>query len=200
LSHLHIDHILGLAFYKPLFDEKIKTCLYTCSRDERPLLSQIFGIFAPPYWPVSLDKIVKTDTAQVFADKPITIGAFTVTPFSANHADKTLSYKIFDGEKTIVHLLDNEMGGMDKFQYETMVDHCKNVDLVVFDAAYTVEEYENGKRGFGHSTVEQGIKLAADCGCKNMLFSHFSPQYTDEELNSFTTRFTMAQDGLELRL
>jgi ribonuclease BN (tRNA processing enzyme) len=209
ISHLHMDHILGLAFFKPIFDTAVNTSIYTCSRDERTLKTQVFGMFAPPYWPLALDENVKTQLIEIFDGKTFEIGKLTITPFIASHSDITLSFKITHGGKTLLYLLDNEIPCMDKPLYETLVNHCRGADLVVFDGAYTSEDYASGKRGWGHSTVEDGFKLASDSGCKTMLFSHFSPQYSDEDLNKTAdylksqagkTRFLMAKDGLELTI
>ena len=206
LSHVHLDHIVGLAAFTPVFVEKTGTKIYTASRDSRPLKEQIFGAFAPPYWPVTMADMAKVECFEIFDNKPFNIGVFTVTPFRATHPNATQSFHITDGGKTIVYLLDNEHKLMNNYEYDRQISYCKNADLVIFDGAYAISDYE-AKRGFGHSTVTDGIELAKNSGCKRMLMSHFAPNYKDSELDDlikyliphgYGSRFLLASDGLTL--
>ena len=208
LSHLHLDHIIGLAAYSPLFDHTTETKIYTISRDTRPLKSQIFGAFVPPYWPVSMTDDAFVECIEIFTNTPFNIGPFTITPFHAQHLDKTVSFHITDGEKSVVYLLDSELDLMTDKHYHELVNYCTDADLVVFDAAYTMEDYKT-KRHWGHSTVEDGVRLAIKCNCERMLFSHFAPDYIDSELDEliayliphgYGSRFIMASDGLSIKI
>jgi len=205
ISHLHLDHIIGLTNFSPLYTKETKARLYTMSRDSRPLKEQVMGAFVPPYWPVPLENLAQAEFIEIYDGVPYELDAVTITPFLAKHPDMTLSYHITDGKKILVHLLDNEVCAMDTKQYRELVDFCKDADLVVFDSAYSAKDYK-AKRGWGHSTVDDGVKLANDCGCKKMMFSHFSPHYSDTELNEWAEalgsdpRFIFACDGMEIEI
>ena len=205
LSHLHLDHIIGLGMFAPAWAKDSNLKIYTCNRDEIPLNEQIFGVFAPPYWPSSLAKVSGAQCIEIEPGVSFKLDHFTVLPFIANHPDKTLSFHITDGEKLFVHLLDSEVDGMPKAEYNKLLERCHKADLIIFDAAYSSEDYPRLK-GWGHSTVEQGVKVAKECNPKRMLFSHFGQQYTDEEIDSWTrffegdTEFIMGYDGVELQL
>ena len=200
LSHLHYDHIIGFGTFPPVWERDNDIKIYTCSRNEKPLNEQIFGIFEPPYWPRSLLSASGAKFIEVWNGVPFEIDGFKVRPFAANHANKTISFEITDGKKTFVHLLDSEMEGMEQALYDELLEVCTNADLVVFDSAYSKEDYPKLK-GWGHSTVEQGVALAKICKPKRMLFSHFGQQYDDAELDSWArffegeTEFIMGTDG-----
>jgi len=194
LSHLHIDHILGLCAFSPIFDKERGVRIFTVSRDERSLKSQVFGIFKPPYWPVNLEEAANAECIPIQEDAPFTAGPLTITPFTANHSDKTTSFHITDGQKSLIYLLDNEVGTMDDAAYQNMVKYCKDVDIVIFDAAYSPDDYPRYK-GWGHSTVLDGIKLRRDSGCKRMLFTHFAQMYKDEQLLSWRSYFENEYDA-----
>ena len=75
---------------------------------------------------------------------------------------------------------------------------------MIFDASYLPEDYP-AKRGWGHSTYMDGIALAEASGCKRMVFSHMSQDYTDEILNSVserlnTQKYSIAYDGMVIEL
>ena len=54
-------------------------------------------------------------------------------------------------------------------------------DLVIYDAMYTEEELVR-KRGFGHSTWQQGIKLCKAAGAKRLALFHHDPFRNDADL------------------
>jgi len=205
ISHLHLDHIVGLSTFEPAYRDDSQLKIFTCSRGNQPLKEQIFGIFEPPYWPVSAKSITTADCIAIEADKPFNIGPFTVTAFNASHPDKTLSFHITDGHSTFVHLLDSEIGAVSPAVYKELLNYCQGADLVVFDAAYSPVDYASFK-GWGHSTIAEAIQLANDSNCKRMLFAHFSQIYSDSEIDSWKTllsddsKYIFAHDGLELTL
>ncbi|MCL2189600.1 MAG: MBL fold metallo-hydrolase [Defluviitaleaceae bacterium] len=208
LSHLHIDHLIGLTVFSKVWlnspDELVR--IYTLDRDDRPLKEQIFGLFTPPYWPVSMVQFANAECIAVQTGVPFALGGFTVTPFGAAHPDKTASFHITDGSKVIVYLLDSETPALSPQGWEELVGYCENADLVVFDAAYSVIDYPD-KKGWGHSTIEDGFKLAEASGCKKMMFTHFGFEYSDQELEIFEFQvaaqgdvFFFARDGFEFIL
>ena len=200
ISHLHLDHIIGFGTFAPTWATDCDMRVFTCSRDERPLKQQIFGAFKPPYWPGALEDVSGAECIEVESGVSFEIEHMRVTPFLASHADKTLSFHITDGKKTFVHLLDNEVGTMNADFYGDLVELCWEADMVVFDSAYSKEDYPK-LIGWGHSTVEQGVKLAKDCKAKRMLFSHFDQRYNDKEIESWAkyfkgeTEFILGKDG-----
>lgn len=206
ISHLHMDHIIGLPVFGPVWN-KSGARIYTCFRgeDKRSLKKQILGIFRPPYWPTSMAEVANVECVPVRDAWTFTLGPYNITPFAAVHPDTTLSFYITNGEKTIVHLLDSETSLMAEDDYAVMVGYCTDADMVVFDAAYSPEDYIK-KKGWGHSTIEDGIKLAERSNCKRMLFSHFSFEYTDEQLEKIEARvpcekrYIFARDGLEIEI
>ena len=198
LSHLHMDHIIGLCAFGPAFDANKGVRIFTTSRDKRSLANQVFGMFKPPYWPLDLEEALYAECITVHED----------TPFAASHPDKTTSFHISDGKKSLVYLLDNEMSIMDDDAYKNLASYCKNADMVVFDSAYSPDDYPKFK-GWGHSTVLDGIKLRRDSDCKRMMFTHFAQKYTDEDIFGWKRYFEgafdedcymFACDGLEVTL
>jgi len=198
ISHLHLDHILGLTGFTPILTEGADTRIFTCTRDERPLKEQVFGIFTPPYWPLDMASTAYAECVAI--SSTFKVDGFTVTPFSANHSDNTSSFYITDGQKSLVYLLDHEMS--QQGESAALLKHCRNADLVVFDSSYLLKDYPK-KRGWGHSTVEDGIKLAEKSHCKRMVFAHYGQEYSDCDLDKLKEivpndgRFIFAYEGLE---
>jgi phosphoribosyl 1,2-cyclic phosphodiesterase len=203
ISHLHIDHIIGLSTFKPLWNNSNNIRIFTESRDERPLAEQVFGIFKPPYWPVDLSKM---NLAEIIEIK-MSSGAFRlnenikVTPASACQQDNTTSFRIDSESHSLVYLLDYEIG---ETVPDSLVNFCKDADVVIFDAAYLPEHYPE-KQGWGHSHYKAGVNLAELSKCKSMIFSHFSIDYTDNMLESPACeldggKYYFAYDGMEFEI
>jgi len=208
VSHLHLDHIIGLGSFPQAWNDEHYITFYTKSRDGRPLAEQLFGAFKPPYWPVDLARINLAGVREIKEDEPFMLGGdVRVVPFASNHRDGTLAFRIeyIKEGKTLVHLLDHEMDyAPDK--HEAMLRYCKGADLIVFDSAYTPEDYAS-KRGWGHSAYTDGIALAERANAKKLVFCHFDQKYSDAKLDGIAdgidgigSRFFIAYDGMELRL
>jgi len=197
LSHLHLDHIIGLAAFAPVWAPQAGTKIYTCDRGGGKygtLKEQVFGIFKPPFWPVSMANAVPAECIGLNAGEKFKINSFEILPFFAAHPDETTSFRISDGEKILVYLLDSELPLLDEKGYGELVEHCCAADLVIFDAAYTPEDY-SAKKTWGHSTVKEAVQLKADSGCKQMLITHFNSAYSDEILD-LTRKFPGAEKFL----
>lgn len=205
ISHLHLDHIIGLSKFIPVWSRRGKVKIYTVSRDERPLNEQVTGIFGPPYWPISISDFPTVEYIPIELNTPFDIGVFKVTAFLACHPNFAISFHVTDGRKKLVHLLDSEVASMDSGSYGEMVSYCRDADVVIADAAYSSEHYLK-RKGWGHSTVEDGIRLADACGCKRVMFAHYDQEYTDADLDEWQKltagdeRFIFTRDGMELVL
>ena len=203
ISHLHLDHIIGLGMFAPAWDgAKVK--LYTINRSSEPLKDQVLGVFAPPYWPNNMKRLDNVEVVEIELYTPFKIGVFTVTAFVAAHPDATISFHVTDGKKNFVHLLDSEYDSEIYPNYESHKKFFENADLVVFDACYLPDDYPK-HAGWGHSSVRHGVEIAKKWGVKLMMFSHFGQHYGDDELRSMTRYFDskdfiLARDGLEFEI
>jgi ribonuclease BN (tRNA processing enzyme) len=57
-------------------------------------------------------------------------------------------------------------------------EFAKGADVLIHDAQYTPEEYERFK-GWGHSTWEEAVKVAQECGVKQLVLFHHDPNHDD---------------------
>jgi ribonuclease BN (tRNA processing enzyme) len=64
-----------------------------------------------------------------------------------------------------------------------VLEYSRDVDILIYDAQYTPEEYEH-RRGWGHSTWREAVKLAQDAHVRQLILFHHDPQRTDPELDA----------------
>jgi len=203
LSHLHLDHIIGFSMFPPVLSPDSDIRIFTRSRNDNSLVSQVFEPFKPPNWPVNIADVTKAKMIEIIDEKPFALGdGITVTPFFTELHNQTSVFRI-DAEKSVVYLSDYEIQeNMDK--HEKLIAFCQNSDLVILDTCFMSEDYPS-RRGWGHSTIEDGKALARASGCKKMVFSHISPMYADMVLADVQeglddSRFQIAFDGMEMEI
>jgi len=98
ISHLHLDHIIGLTGFPPIWNPNSGTKIFTLDRGSGSIKERVFGVFKPPYWPVPMPSMVHAECVALEADKTIESGNFKITPFMASHGNKTTSFYITDGK------------------------------------------------------------------------------------------------------
>ena len=98
ISHLHLDHIIGIPLFKPLFQTGRRICFYGESRNGRSLKQQLNLFIGPPYWPVSLSQCsASIEYYEVEAGKVLSLSLpqyVQILPIRSNHPDQTVLYRI----------------------------------------------------------------------------------------------------------
>jgi ribonuclease BN (tRNA processing enzyme) len=82
---------------------------------------------------------------------------------------------------------------------------ARDVDLMIYDSNYTEEEYPS-HIGWGHSTWQQGVRLADAAGAKLLALFHHDPEHVDgfldrvgREAKAQRAQTVVAAEGLMLR-
>ena len=176
LSHLHVDHLQGLGMYPRMSRKGMKTTLYVPTEDD-DALAAIDGLYSPPYWPVHLNEL-GGDVRFLPHQFPLQLGEITVDGMKGCHPGGVWCFRIRFGGKTLVYASDFEH---EEPFFSELIEFSHEADLVLYDAQYTVEEYEQ-RKGFGHSTAEKGLELLERSGAGQMILIHHDPARTDEQL------------------
>jgi ribonuclease BN (tRNA processing enzyme) len=135
----------------------------------------------------------------------------TLQAFAPSHPQQgALYYRISDtdGGSSVACIWDNEShaGGDAR-----VINFARGVDLMIHDAQYSDEEYQNRRnpvQGFGHSSYSMAAENAREAGVKYFLPFHYSPRHTDAFLDeiekkysgAFPFEFIMAREGLSITL
>lgn len=180
ISHLHLDHIMGLPFFSQIYQKDWTIHLYGISDQGISFQERLSLVAASPYWPVPLSKAgAKILWHELDLEKNVTLPCnVTIKMLSSNHPDNTTLFRLEKDGTSIVYGLDCELTETFYAKYITFVDHC---DLLFFDGMYINKEMERF-RGFGHSAWEQGIQVMDSATVKCLCILHHDWGRTDFEL------------------
>ncbi len=173
ISHLHIDHVMGLFLFQPLFAADMEIHLYGGTGLEQKMRQ----LLSPPWWPLGVqDFKAKLYFHEIQAGDRFELGGFAVSTMAGNHPGGNILYRLESDGKRLVHALDCES---DEGTFERITDFAHGSDLIIWDANFTTEDF---KESWGHSTWEQGLKAGHEAGAGRVLMTHYSHGYTDNFL------------------
>ena len=93
-----------------------------------------------------------------------------------HHPNGATGYRIDYYDKSICYITDTEHREGQRDQ--TIVDLCRGADVMIYDSSYTDEEYAR-YRGWGHSTWQEGVRIADAAGVGTLAIFHHDPSHDD---------------------
>jgi len=186
LTHLHMDHIQGLAFFRPLRTPDVEVHIWGPASTTLSLRARLTRYLSPPLFPVFLREMPSTFLHEVPSDD-FEIGEFRISCALVCHPDPTVGYRIATSKAVITYLPDHEPAlGARKFplsrDWTSGYTLAAGVDLLIHDAQYSSEEYAD-RIGFGHSSLPQAFEFAALAEVKRLVPFHHDPAHTDDDLD-----------------
>jgi phosphoribosyl 1,2-cyclic phosphodiesterase len=186
VTHYHWDHIQGIPFFSPLYAENNEFQFYSFRSKflGRDSLKQVFEAqMALPYFPVDLSAMnAKRKFKEVAGGDVFTIRESKVTLRWLNHPQGCLGFRIETPAGTVVYATDNEPG--DPKLDKSLRELAKGADIFINDAQFTPEQLSSTRRGWGHSSWLEGVRVAREVGAKTLVLFHHDPDSTDRMVDS----------------
>ncbi len=178
ISHPHWDHIQGFPMFVPAFIPGNKIFIYGFHD-----LRAAFDVQQQPLtWPVSLQYMSATiEFVPLTLGQTQQVGGVRVDALKNHHPGASYSYRMSDGQSTIVYATDVEYKQLDDAAVQRYVRFFRRADVLVFDSQYTLREAWK-KEDWGHSSALIGVDLARAAGVKRLLLFHHDPTYSDRDL------------------
>jgi ribonuclease BN (tRNA processing enzyme) len=189
LSHLHIDHIQGLPFFKPLYNPRLEIIIHCLESAGGSFQQAIEALFLPPYSPITLKGIKAKLTFQPLDMRPeknsLVLAPGIVVSYVKHDSHPRLGviiYQLAHDGRRVVYATDVESpDGFDA----AISRFIHGADMLIHDSQYLDADYGNAgnsKKGYGHSTVSMAVRNAGQCAVKKLFLFHFDPEYADRQL------------------
>ncbi len=218
LSHIHLDHIQGFTFFRPLHIPSTVLNVFGNVNYNETLSDELAGLLFGKSFPLDLGDIagnlnirdinetegiiLRKDAAPIIRriekedDLKIEEDDVLITCYRsyAHPQEGVFIYKISYKGKSLVYATDKEsyLGGDKK-----LTNFARGCNLLIHDAQYTTEDYLNSfvpKQGYGHSTFDMAVECQNQTGAEKLVFFHFDPEYDDEKLDSIKEQYKTISD------
>ncbi len=187
VSHLHWDHVQGLPFFVAGDRPDAQVDLYVPARNGRTGRDLLAAAMAPPNFPITPEGLQGSWTFSALDSGYHTIEGFRVRATEVRHkGGRTFGYRISDESGSIAYVPDHVIsGGIDN----EVRDLIHDVDVLLHDAQF-VESERRLADAYAHSTVDDAVNLAKECGVRHLVLFHHGPARTDEALDAIAASFT----------
>lgn len=214
LTHLHMDHIQGLGFFKALFIPDLEVHIWGPVSNSSSLHSRLSRYLSPPLFPVLLRDLPCKLVLHEIGNGEFEIGHFKITSTYIIHPGPTLGYRIAGRQSLFTYIPDHEPalgrnGMIHNSKWTSGFDIASGADLLYHDGQYTTQEYGT-KKGWGHSCYDDVLVFASLTGVKHLLIGHHDPTHNDTRLNEIFTaikentdyqfKYELAIEGKEFEL
>ena len=205
ITHPHADHVQGLPFFAPLLHAGAAVTVHAPAPVAEAIGTAVRALLLPPLFPVPMDTLPgRLSFATLDPAGETTVSGFTVRPIEVAHPGGAFGFRVTDpaSQRTLAYLPDDELAAVEGVcgGRRALLEAVAGSDLLVHDATYLPAELA-GRRGWGHSTYAEAIRLAGDAGVTRLLLFHHLPDRTDEALDrlALTAEAIGRAHGVEVR-
>ena len=210
-SHVHWDHIQGFPFFTPFFIPGNEFRVFGGSSLPIPIEEVLNQQMNPPCFPVKKDLFgAKISYKDVKPGEVIEGKNYKITLASLYHPNECYAYRIDHKDQSLVFATDCEH--YEDRPNKNLIDLSRDADVLIYDSQYTEDEYygRNGefpRKGWGHSTMREGLKVAEAANVEKFVLFHHDPAHNDEfvkkieaEARQIFSKSIAAYEGLQIDL
>jgi phosphoribosyl 1,2-cyclic phosphodiesterase len=209
ISHTHWDHIQGLPFFAPLYQEGNRLHVYARQRDDLHLRAVFASQTESPYFPVPFDDTrADVDFRELTDSARFEIQDCRISCARLNHPYIATAYAVAADGAKVAYVSDTapfadilfgqefvpgppaphaELPPADRQRLRAMrsevVRLCEGADLVVYDTMFTADDYRQTPH-FGHSRPSDAIEICREAGARTLALFHHAPERSDAEVDA----------------
>ena len=187
-SHLHWDHIQGLPFFIPLYVSGTEIHLWGSGGKGITLDRMMDHQLHSSFFPVGRASLSADLLFHLISPGEYELPDARLKVCAVNHPGGCYAYRLEVCGKSVIYATDRESEDTGEtnnpFLEASLIELAKGADLLIHDAQYTIEEYQNFRRGWGHSTFADAVRVAREAGIKRLALFHHDPSHSDSFLET----------------
>jgi phosphoribosyl 1,2-cyclic phosphodiesterase len=188
LTHLHLDHIMGLLFFAPLFDPESRVTVWGPPHPTAGIRRRLARYLSAPLCPIEIRELPARMRLRTVPSGSFRLGSAEIEAALVNHRGPTLGYRVTDGDAVLAYLPDHEPAlghdlERDRCESISGLALARNASLLIHDAQYTAEEYVR-TRAWGHSTLHDALAFARRAEAEQVALFHHDPAHDDAHLDA----------------
>jgi phosphoribosyl 1,2-cyclic phosphodiesterase len=195
LSHAHIDHVVGLPFFAPLFVTGQVVRVWAGSLQPTGGVEKaVRKLMSAPFFPLQVDALhAELEFHDIAAGSVVhPRPGVTLRTALLNHPGGAIGYRIEYGGRAVAYVTDVEL--TDGPADPALLALTKDAALLIIDATYTDTELTS-RAGWGHSSWQQGVRLAEAAGAKQLCLFHHDPDHDDAFMDNIKAAAEAARPG-----
>ncbi|MBI3452204.1 MAG: MBL fold metallo-hydrolase [Rhodospirillales bacterium] len=194
-THTHFDHICGLPFFSSAFSPQNRFRLWAGHLLPHNTLRYVLSeMMMAPLFPIPITVLAADMSFHDFhAGETLSPApGIAIKTRPLNHPNGATGYRIEYAGKSICYITDTEHvpGQPDK----NVLDLIAGVDLFIYDCTYTDAEFPKFA-GWGHSTWQEGVRLADAAGARRLVIFHHDPAHDDRFMDTVATEAENIRPG-----
>jgi phosphoribosyl 1,2-cyclic phosphodiesterase len=205
ITHTHLDHLLGFPFFKPAYEPSFHLRCWSARQRGHEGLEQTLRAFVDEaFSPAGVMAAINNCIFEEFSPGEVIVldAGCHVHTQELNHPGGAVGYRVDYEDRSIAVISDHEHGdqGIDAAVHRFV----EGADVMVYDAAYTHEEYDRYK-GWGHSTWQAAVALANTASVRIPVLFHHLPERDDAALDAIVEvarrsapRLLAAKEGMTI--
>ena len=187
VTHYHWDHIQGIPFFQPFFHSASRFHFHSFQSEHLGpnSLRKVFEAqVASPYFPANVSMMTaERSFREIQGGESWQIGETRVTAAWLNHPQGCLGYRLDTSAGSFVYATDNEPG-VAEFD-RNLRELARGANVLIYDAQYSPQEIASSRKGWGHSSWLEGVKLAREADVANLILFHHDPDSSDHVVDHF---------------
>ena len=204
LSHLHLDHVMGLAYFAPIWREGSTVRIWLEASAAAAQREAILRLFSPPFHPIVLSEAPAQIEWRTYACD----GAFSpgpgalVTPARLPHPGGAIGFRLSCGGASIVYGADT--GALSGAARADALAWARGADVLILDATFSCAEAE-ARPDWGHMSWREAVAFGVDAQARQIALFHHGPERRDRELDAIAAeahklsdKVIIARDGMGL--
>lgn len=193
LTHFHLDHVSGLPFFAPLFAAGHDVRIWA-GAPESKLSGIVHTLVSPPLFPTGASGFKAKISYRGFApgDAIGLADGLKAQTAALDHPDGAVGYRLDVGSASLAYVTDTEIrpGPIDA----SLVALTRAADLLIVDCTYSEAEIAS-RRGWGHATWADAVRLANAAGAKTLCLFHHDPVHDDDAMDALGALAQAARPG-----